>query len=74
MATTRDGSYWFATPRGLRTIKWRNFDRSEDLPSANVTDLSFDAQGKLWGATDNGIAVFDQDKWKTFATPKACLQ
>jgi ligand-binding sensor domain-containing protein len=71
MAIAHDGSYWFATPRGLRQLansQWRNFDRGDDLPSANVMDLSFDAQGQLWGATDNGLAVFDQDRWTAFTS------
>jgi outer membrane protein OmpA-like peptidoglycan-associated protein/sugar lactone lactonase YvrE len=70
MAIAGDGSYWFATPRGVRHLannQWRNFDRGDDLPSANVTDLSFNPEGKLWCATDNGIAVFDQDQWTAFA-------
>ncbi len=69
MAIARDGSYWFATPRGLRQLannQWRNFDRSDNLPATNVTDLSFDMEGKLWCATDNGVAMFDQDKWIAF--------
>ncbi|MCI0697164.1 hypothetical protein L0337_34815 [candidate division KSB1 bacterium] len=31
-----------------------------------MTGLCFDAQGKPWCVTDNGISVFDQDKWMAF--------
>jgi outer membrane protein OmpA-like peptidoglycan-associated protein len=71
MVITRDSTFWFATPRGLRRLahnQWMNFDRGHGLPGINMTDLRLDENGKLWCATDNGIAVLDGNKWTAFTS------
>ncbi|MFB9054006.1 two-component regulator propeller domain-containing protein [Formosa undariae] len=60
--------FWFATETGV--IQYKIDSKSmvvyktstltkTGLPHNNVSDITFDHEGKLWAATRNGIAFFD---------------
>src|SRR6266700_3267900 len=58
---SRDGTVWFATPDGLRSLsngRWRKYDVRDGLPGDAVTCLSEDSRGVLWIGTSGGLAFF----------------
>jgi signal transduction histidine kinase/ligand-binding sensor domain-containing protein len=63
----RDGCWWFGWT-GVRQVLggglWRHFHEKEGLPSPVVWNLLRDASGRLWIATDAGIAVTEQGRWQ----------
>ncbi|MCI0513388.1 hypothetical protein L0128_09270 [candidate division KSB1 bacterium] len=64
---------WIGTFGGLvrfhqpdSTFKY--YQMSDGLPGHNIRDLEFDANGKLWAATDNGICTFSDEQWTVIDT------
>lgn len=45
-----------------------NYDIEEGLPSSEVYDITTDADGLIWLATDRGICAFDGYEFKIFTT------
>jgi hypothetical protein len=67
-----DGSLWMASLSGL-TI-WdgttlQTFTSADGLPSDSVRDMQQDAQGRVWIATDYGIAFLNADNTWSTAVP-----
>ncbi|MCS6859023.1 MAG: hypothetical protein NZT92_01735 [Abditibacteriales bacterium] len=46
---------------------------ADGLPSNNVRALALDAQGRVYAATDKGVAVFDGKQWETESQEKVNL-
>lgn len=47
---------------------------NSDLPGDHIWDLQLDRQGNLWIACNgNGVAVYDNDTWKTYSTQNSSL-
>jgi hypothetical protein len=72
-----DGSWWFASPRGvcqLRDGEWEYFAGQRWLNSDQVNDIAVDAAGRLWAATEAGLCCLAyqpmrlQDKAAHFET------
>jgi len=47
---------------------WSRLDSSTGLPSNHIRDLAIDSDGRVWVATDKGIAVFTQGIFHTLRT------
>lgn len=69
IAQDRDGFLWFGTNDGLTRYDGRNCTvfhhrpgDSTALPDSRISDLSNDAEGRLWASTLNGICYLDPDK------------
>jgi streptogramin lyase len=67
-----DGSLWMSSLSGL-TI-WdgttlQTFTSADGLPSDSVRDMQQDAQGRVWIATDYGIAFLNADNTWSTAVP-----
>ncbi|WP_386069872.1 two-component regulator propeller domain-containing protein [Tahibacter sp. UC22_41] len=68
VATTRDGTLWVGTARGLSRLRdgsWRSFVRTDGLPREFIISLHAAADGRLWIGTANGAAVADGDNLQT---------
>ena len=72
-----DGSLWIAyfEPIGITRVEVRgsqahlqHFTTAEGLPSDVVYFQFFDARGRHWIGTDNGVAVLEGDHWVRFDT------
>jgi ligand-binding sensor domain-containing protein/signal transduction histidine kinase len=71
-----DGTMWFATPNGLSALSkgsWKTFKVQDGLPSDRVNCLVEDSH-LLWVGTDNGLALFDINKFLTSAKVPASLR
>ncbi len=71
----REGAWWFAW-NGVRQVLggglWRHFQERDGLPSPVVWNLFRDSRGRLWAATDAGIAVAEPGRdWKTVHSGQA---
>ena len=70
---TEDGVIWFACwNTGITRYDgytWRNFGRTDGLPSNDVRMLFLDRDKRLWCATTEGIAWLDGEEWRSFETP-----
>ncbi|MCS6885286.1 MAG: two-component regulator propeller domain-containing protein [Acidobacteriota bacterium] len=62
-----DGSVWFGLFQGgiakLKDDQWTHFSTSDGLPSDWVKCLLEDRYGRIWIATDKGVAVYFSGKW-----------
>jgi hypothetical protein len=47
----------------LEGNRWRGYGAEQGLPSPRVNDLALDAGGRLWAATDNGVARLSGPRW-----------
>jgi signal transduction histidine kinase/streptogramin lyase len=72
-----DGELWlaYATPSGITRIDFtgdryqmRHFTTDDGLPSNVVYSQFFDARGRHWLGTDNGVAVLEGGRWITYDT------
>ena len=70
LAEGSDGSLWVGTYGGglsrLRQGRTTNYSTKQGLVDDFVNDLSVDPQGRLWIATDQGVSVFDGERFRTF--------
>jgi signal transduction histidine kinase len=67
--TEPKGVFWVATSEGLvryAPLVWRSPAKSEDA-SGSVYSMIQDAQRRLWFATPNGLRLFDNGRWRTYA-------
>jgi ligand-binding sensor domain-containing protein len=79
-----DGVIWMGTTNGVARLssvdtekgsfestaraRWQVFNEDDGLPGVVVEDLLEDNDGRIWAATDNGVAVFDGQSWRAFTT------
>jgi len=72
-----EGEVWLAysTASGITRIDFagdkfqmRHFTTDNGLPSNVVYSQFFDARGRHWLGTDNGVAVLEGDRWITYDT------
>lgn len=78
-------SVWFATADGgisrLENGKWTIYRVEDGLPSNDVSDLAVDRYNRVWAATSEGVAFFNDESWtiyhtlpaSTIAIGKPCL-
>jgi len=70
---TRDGYLWFGTYEGLVRfdgVRFVVFDaaRSKHLRGTSVLHLAEDQHGRLWIATNGGLAVREEGRFRTYTT------
>jgi ligand-binding sensor domain-containing protein len=56
----------FATD-DLPRFRWENFTTAQGLPDNRVYSVLVDGD-RIWAGTDNGLALYQKGKWKTFGT------
>ena len=52
----------------LPRFRWENFTTAQGLPNNRVYSVSVDGD-KIWAGTDNGLALYQNGKWRVF-TPE----
>lgn len=60
---TANGDLWGGTPQGawrLRNGRWRYFWGKRWLPGNAVRDIASDDRGRVWLATDGGVALIEE--------------
>lgn len=50
---------------GLPRYRWENFTTASGLPDDRVYSVCVDGD-RVWAGTDNGLALFEQGKWRIF--------
>lgn len=45
---------------------FNNLDTKDGLPSATIYDITQDSRGYIWIGTDNGVSVYDGNKFETY--------
>lgn len=48
-------------------FRWENYTTANGLPDNHVFNVCVDGD-RVWAATENGLALFESGKWKTFNT------
>jgi ligand-binding sensor domain-containing protein len=48
-------------------FRWENFTTENGLPDNHVFNVAVDG-GRVWAATENGLALLENGKWKVFTT------
>jgi signal transduction histidine kinase/ligand-binding sensor domain-containing protein len=78
LALDHNGALWAATGRGLSRYhngRWTHPSVADGLPSAKVNDVRRGPDGRIWIATDNGIARRDdKGNWQTYQTERRVLR
>ncbi len=69
LAIAPDGALWagFAgsPPARYEAGRWTTFTAREQAP-ANVNAILADAEGRIWFAADDGVALYDGQRWTKF--------
>jgi ligand-binding sensor domain-containing protein len=52
----------------LPRFRWENFTTAQGLPDNRVYSVCVDGD-RVWAGTDNGLALYEHDKWRVF-TPQ----
>ena len=53
-----------ATP-DMPRYRWENFTTANGLPDNHVFNVLVDGN-RIWAATENGLALYEDGKWKVF--------
>ena len=64
----REGSLWIGASKLFQVMgrgRWRYWDYSDGLPSRLSWQVLHDLQGRLWAATDAGLALATPAGWRT---------
>jgi diguanylate cyclase (GGDEF)-like protein len=48
-------------------LKLAHFTEQDGLSSSEVIGLAFDTRGELWAATDNGVDVYREGRWRQYS-------
>lgn len=69
------GNYWMATEIGLWKYDgkaWTTFTMDDGfLPANEIKALAVDGANRIWVATTNGLAVYDENEnWRVFSTER----
>jgi hypothetical protein len=63
---------WIATADGgatrMQDSRFKTFRATDGLPSDDVEALAVDKYGRVWAATDKGVAYFEAGRWVTYDT------
>ncbi len=51
----------------LPRFRWENFSTANGLPDNRVYSVCVDG-GRVWAGTDNGLALYENGKWRVFST------
>ena len=51
----------------LPRFRWENFSTANGLPDNRVYSVCVDG-GRIWAGTDNGLALYENGKWRVFTT------
>jgi ligand-binding sensor domain-containing protein len=51
----------------LPRFRWENFTTANGLPDNRVYSVCVDG-GRIWAGTDNGLALYENGKWRVFTT------
>ena len=54
-------------------FRWETFTTAEGLPDNRVYNVCVDG-GRVWAATDNGLALYQSGKCKVFTTADGLAQ
>ena len=66
-----------AAPPAMPQYRWENFTVANGLPDNRVYAVAVDGD-RIWAGTDNGLALYENGKFKVFGTAdglpqRACL-
>jgi ligand-binding sensor domain-containing protein len=56
-----------AAPPDMPRFKWENFTTANGLPDNHVFCVLVDGN-RIWAGTENGLAVYENGKWKVYTT------
>src|SRR5689334_11704764 len=56
-----------AAPQQMPRFRWENFTTANGLPDNRVYNVCVD-HDRVWAATDNGLAVYENAQWKSSGT------
>jgi ligand-binding sensor domain-containing protein len=56
-----------APPQGLPRFRFENFTTANGLPDNHVYTVLVDGD-RIWAGTENGLALYENHKWKTYTT------
>ncbi|MGA8578096.1 MAG: two-component regulator propeller domain-containing protein, partial [Bryobacteraceae bacterium] len=51
----------------LPRFRWENFTTANGLPDNRVYNVCVDGD-RIWAGTDNGLALYENGKWRAFTT------
>jgi hypothetical protein len=57
----------FASTPDMPRFQWENFTTANGLPDNHVFCVLVDG-ARIWAGTENGLALYDNGKWKVFTT------
>ena len=79
VAVDDTGKIWFGHAQGIDVLDHHGtpHDPSDDtwrsisgaLPGPSVRDITRDASGRMWVATNYGVGVYDGTQWRTYQAP-----
>lgn len=76
LATAPDGALWAgfagAAPARYQAGRWTTFSAREQAP-VNVNAILADPQGRMWFAADDGVALYDGQRWTKFKSGEGGL-
>jgi ligand-binding sensor domain-containing protein len=58
---------WAQAPAQMPRYRWENFTTENGLPDNHVFQVKVDG-GRVWAATENGLALYQNGKWKVYGT------
>jgi ligand-binding sensor domain-containing protein len=57
----------FASTPDMPHFRWENFTTANGLPDNHVFTVMVDGN-RVWAATENGLALYEDGKWRVFTT------
>ena len=58
---------WAQAPAQMPRYRWENFTTENGLPDNHVFQVKVDG-ARVWAATENGLALYQNGKWKVYGT------
>ena len=62
-----NAAFLFAATPNMPRFRWENFTTANGLPDNHVFSVLVDGS-RIWAATENGLALYENGKWKVFTT------
>lgn len=66
-----NGGLWFATDKGLTTLRdgnFRNYTKANGYPFTRISDIAIEWNGVVWIGTNEGLVRMEDDSLQTFTT------